>query len=178
MIMNGNVPTLISGVPNVASSLAMIRSHASAMPSAPASTCPRAAHSVGLPSCAISLNRPVKRSEAKCLSTSGASAPKPPRLAPEENVLSFEERSTTQRTLGCSRARSNAPTRPPSSSGESALRVSGSLSVIVATPESAAYRTLSVSTVSLATGASYPDRDEVGSTQRYFSLLGAWPGQM
>ncbi len=134
MIMNGNVPTLISGVPNVAPSEATIRSHASAIPSAPASTWPRAAHTVGLPSAPISLNRPTKRSEPKCFSTSGASAPKPPRLAPEENVFSCEDASTTQRTSASSRARSNAAIRPPSSSGESALRVSGSLSVIVATP--------------------------------------------
>ena len=137
MIMNGNAPTLISGVPNVASSEATIRSHASAIPSAPASTCPRTAHTVGLPSSPISLNMLTKRSEPKCLCTSAASAPKPPRLAPEENVFSCEDASTTQRTASSSRARSNAAIRPPSSSGESALRVSGSFSVIVATPESA-----------------------------------------
>ena len=50
MIMNGNTPTLISGVPKVALSFATIRSHASARPSAPASTCPFAAQIVGLPS--------------------------------------------------------------------------------------------------------------------------------
>ncbi len=137
MIMNGNVPTLISGVPNVAPSPATIRSHASAIPRAPASTWPRAAQTVGLPSWPISLKRPTKRSEPKCFSTSGASAPKPPRAAPEENVFSCEERSTTQRTASSSRALSKATISPPSSSGESALRVSGSFSVIVAMPESA-----------------------------------------
>ena len=57
MIMNGNTPTLISGVPKRASSRATTRSHASASPSAPASTCPLAAHSVGLPSSPIRRNR-------------------------------------------------------------------------------------------------------------------------
>src|SRR3954462_8625226 len=42
MIMNGKTPTLISGVPNVAVSLATIRSQASATPSAPARTWPPA----------------------------------------------------------------------------------------------------------------------------------------
>src|SRR5919109_778973 len=46
MIMNGNTPTLISGVPNVAESLATTRSQASASPSAPASTWPYAAHAL------------------------------------------------------------------------------------------------------------------------------------
>src|SRR5215207_8047726 len=53
MIMKGKTPTLISGVPNVADSRASTRSHASATPSAPASTCPPAAQIVGLPSVPI-----------------------------------------------------------------------------------------------------------------------------
>ena len=65
--MNGNAPTLISGVPNVAASEATIRSHASAIPSAPASTCPRAAQIVGLPSAPISLNSPTKLLAAEVL---------------------------------------------------------------------------------------------------------------
>src|SRR6266540_2445939 len=44
MIMNGNAPTFISGVPNSAPSFATIRSQASAMPSEPARTWPFAAH--------------------------------------------------------------------------------------------------------------------------------------
>ncbi len=124
--MNGNAPTLISGVPNVASSEATIRSQASAIPSAPASTCPRAAHSVGLPSPTISLNNPTKRSEPKCLCTSATSAAKPPRLAPEEKTVSCEEASTTTRTASSSRARSNEAIKPSSTSGDSALRVDGS----------------------------------------------------
>src|SRR5947209_4524377 len=79
MIMNGNAPTLISGVPKLASSEATIRSHASAIPRAPARTWPRTTHRVGLPRSPISLNRPTKRSEPKCLCTSGTSAAKPPR---------------------------------------------------------------------------------------------------
>ncbi len=134
MIMNGNAPMLISGVPNDACSEATIRSHASAIPSAPASTCPRAAQIVGLPSSPISLNSATKRSPAKCLCTSAVSAAKPLRFAPEENVRSCEEASTTQRAPSSSRARSNASISPASISAESALRVSGSFSVIVATP--------------------------------------------
>ena len=56
MIMNGKTPTLISGVPKRAVSLATIRSQASARPSAPASTWPLAAQSVGLPSSPIGRN--------------------------------------------------------------------------------------------------------------------------
>src|SRR6185295_14946816 len=55
MIMKGNTPTLISGVPKAAVSLATIRSQASASPCAPARTWPLAAQIVGLPSCPISL---------------------------------------------------------------------------------------------------------------------------
>ena len=146
--MKGNVPTLISGVPKLASSEAMIRSHASAIPSAPASTCPPAAQTVGLPSSPISLNRPTKRSEPKCRSTSGVSAAKPPRLAPEEKVFSCEEASTTQRALLIvARALERAGQSRSSISGESALRVSGSFSVSVATPaSSSSYRTVSPAT--------------------------------
>ena len=134
--MNGNTPTLISGVPKVAVSLAITRSHESAMPSAPASTCPFAAHSVGLPSSPISRNSWTKRSEPKCLWTSGTSSPKPPRLAPAEKTRSCEEVRTTARTSPSSRARLSAPVRSSRSSLESELRVSGSSSVIVATPSS------------------------------------------
>ena len=134
MIMNGNRPTLISGVPKPAPSLATIRSQASAIPSEPASTWPLAATIVGLPSSPISLNSSTKRSEAKCLWTVGASAPKPPRFAPEEKTFSCEEASTTTRTASSSRAARSESTSSPSSSGESELRVSGSSSVIVATP--------------------------------------------
>ena len=67
MIMNGNAPTLISGVPNVTPSFATIRSHASAIPSAPASTWPLAAQIVGLPSSPIGVNSAGKRSIAEVL---------------------------------------------------------------------------------------------------------------
>src|SRR6478672_9251403 len=83
MSMNGKVPTLISGVPNSAPSRATIRSQASAIPSAPASTWPLAAHSVGLPNSPINRNRSGNRSVPKCLCTSGTSAEKPARLARE-----------------------------------------------------------------------------------------------
>ena len=99
MIMNGKTPTLISGVPKRTPSRAMIRSQASARPSAPASTWPFAAHSVGLPSSPISRNRRGKRaSVSKCLWTSGTSAAKPARLPPSEKTVSCVEVSTTQRT--------------------------------------------------------------------------------
>ena len=133
MIMNGNRPTLISGVPNPAPSLAMIRSQASAMPSEPARTWPFAATSDGLPSSPSSLNTRTNASEPKCLWTIGASAPNPARLAPDEKTFSCEEVSTTTRTSSSSRADSSAVISSPSSSTESALRVSGSSSVIVAT---------------------------------------------
>ena len=74
----------------------------------------------------------------KCLWTSGTSAANPPRFAPEENTLSCEEVSTTQRTASSSRASVKAAISSPSSSSDSALRVSGWSSVIVATPDSAA----------------------------------------
>ena len=65
--MNGKTPTLISGVPNVAPSLATIRSHASASPSAPASTWPLAAQIVGLPSSPISAEQPRELVRAEVL---------------------------------------------------------------------------------------------------------------
>jgi hypothetical protein len=67
------------------------------------------------------------------LCTSGTSAAKPARLPPLENTLSCEEVSTTQRTASSSRARSRAAISSSSSSSESALRVSGWSSVMVAT---------------------------------------------
>ena len=67
MIMKGNTPTLISGVPKRTPSRATIRSQASASPSAPASTWPFAAHSDGLPSSPISWNRRGKRSVREVL---------------------------------------------------------------------------------------------------------------
>ena len=136
MIMNGNTPTLISGVPKVALSLATIRSQASASPSAPARTWPLAAQIVGLPSCPISLNRRGNRSVPKCLCTSGTSAANPSRLPPALKTFSWVEVSTTQRTRSSPRASSKASSSSPSSSLESALRVSGEFSAIVATPSS------------------------------------------
>ena len=134
MIMNGNTPTLISGVPKRTPSLAMIRSHASARPSAPASTCPFAAHSVGLPSSPIALNRRGKRAPvSKCFSISDRSAAKPARLPPPQNTFSWVEVSTTQRTSGSASPRPNAASRSSNTASESALRVSGWSSAIVAT---------------------------------------------
>ncbi len=133
MIMNGNAPTLISGVPNRTPSRATIRSHASATPSAPASTCPLAAQMVGLPSSPISRNSRGKRSVPRCLSTSGCSSANPPRFAPEEKTFSCDDVSTTQRTSSSSRAVSKAAISSSSSSSDSALRVSGWSSVTVAT---------------------------------------------
>ena len=96
--MNGNSPTLISGVPKPAPSLATIRSHASAIPSAPASTCPLAARIDGLPSSPSSVKTCGKSAVPRNLCAVGASAEKPPRLAPEENTFSCDEVSTTTRT--------------------------------------------------------------------------------
>ena len=64
---------------------------------------------------------------------SGTSAAKPPRFAPEENVVSCDEASTTTRASSSSRAAWNAAISSVSSSLESALRLSGWFSVIVAT---------------------------------------------
>ncbi len=134
MIMKGKIPTLISGVPKPAVSLATIRSQARAMPSAPARTWPLAAQRVGLPSCPISLNSAGKRSVPKCLCTSGTSEANWSRLPPALNTFSWEEVSTTQRTPSSSRAISKASNSSDSSSLESALRVSGESRVMVATP--------------------------------------------
>ena len=134
MIMNGKTPTLISGVPKRAPSLATIRSHASASPSAPASTCPFAAQIVGLPSSPMSRKSRGNRSVAKCLSTSGAWAAKPARSPPALKTFSCEEVRTTQRTEASSRAKVNASISSESRWSERALRSSGWSSVIVATP--------------------------------------------
>ena len=136
MIMNGKTPTLISGVPNVAFSLAITRSHASASPSAPARQCPRAAHSTGLPSSPMSVNSAGNFVVvSRCLWISGTSAANPARLPPELNVVSWVHARTTQRTASSSRARvPNAARRSSSTSSESALRVSGWSSAMVATP--------------------------------------------
>ncbi len=69
----------------------------------------------------------------KCLWTSGISAAKPARLPPAEKTFSCEEVSTTQRTSSSTRASFSAAISSPSVSAPSALRVSGSSSVIVAT---------------------------------------------
>ena len=140
MIMNGNTPTLISGVPNVALSFAITRSQASATPSAPPSVWPFAAQIEGLPSSPSRRNSSGKRLDPKCLWISGTSPAKPDRFAPPEKTRSCEDVSTTQRTASSSRQRSSAATRSSSSSLESALRDSGSSSVIVATPSSTANR--------------------------------------
>ena len=137
-IMNGNTPTLISGVPKRTPSRATTRSQASARPSAPASTCPLAAQIVGLPSSPTSRNSRGKRSVAKCFCTSGASAAKPARLPPLEKTFSCVEVRITQRTAPSSRAASNAAIRSSSTSSDSALRVSGWSSAIVMTPLAAA----------------------------------------
>ena len=85
----------------------------------------------------MSVNSRGKRSVAMCLCTSGTSAAKPARLPPELNVVSCVEASTTQRTASSSRAASKAAMRSPSSSSDSALRVSGWSMAMVATPLSA-----------------------------------------
>ena len=79
---------------------------------------------------------------AKCLCTSGTSAANPPRLPPLEKTLSWVEVSTTQRTASSSRHASSAAISSASSSSDSALRVSGWSSAIVATPEGAAAKVI------------------------------------
>ena len=133
MIMNGNRPTLISGVPKPAVSLATIRSQASAIPSAPASTWPEAATIEGLPSSPSSMNTCGNSAVPRYLCAVGASAAKPPRLAPAENTFSCDDASTTTRTSSSDFAARNASSSSESSWSERALRVSGSSRVIVAT---------------------------------------------
>ena len=133
--MNGNTPTLISGVPNRTPSRATIRSQASARPSAPASTCPFAAHSVGLPSSPMARNRAGNRAPvSRCFAISGTSAAKPARLPPEEKTFSCVEVSTTQRTASSAFAAANASSSSPRTASDSALRVSGWSSATVAMP--------------------------------------------
>ena len=88
---------------------------------------------VGLPRAPISLNSDDEALGAEVLVHERTSAAKPPRLAPEEKTFSCEEASTTKRTASSSRARSKLD-QPSKHSAESALRVAGSFSVIVATP--------------------------------------------
>ena len=64
---------------------------------------------------------------------SGTSAAKPARFAPDEKVVSCDEVRTATRASSSSRADSNAAISSVSSSLESALRLSGWFSVIVAT---------------------------------------------
>ena len=132
--MNGNRPRLISGVPNSAVSLAMIRSQASASPSAPARTWPFTAQMVGLPSSPSTRKSRTKRSVAKCRCTSGVSAENCATLPPEEKTFSWDEVRTTQRTDSSAPAAWNASISSPRSWFDMALRVPGSSSVSVATP--------------------------------------------
>src|ERR1700745_1912810 len=75
-----------------------------------------------------------------------------------------------QRTSPSSRALSNAAISPPSSSAESALRVSGSLSVMVAIPSATSYRTFSA--VSCATA-----RIVTASARAWLGFSGAGGGE-
>ncbi len=115
MIMNGNSPTLISGVPKPAPSLATIRSQASAMPSEPASTWPLAATIDGLPSSPSSMKTCGNSAVPMYLCAVGASAAKPPRLPPAEKTFSCEEASTTTRTSSSAFAARSAASSSPSS---------------------------------------------------------------
>ena len=136
MIMNGNTPTLISGVPKVAVSLATIRSQASAMPSAPASTWPFAAQIVGLPSSLISVNSRGKRSVPKCLCTSGTSAAKPVEVAAgAEHLLVGGGEHHAAHALVVARRLEGVDQLAEQLVGERVARV-GEFSAIVATPSS------------------------------------------
>src|SRR5215212_4167295 len=143
MIMYGNAPTLISGVPKVAPSLAITRSQERARPIPPASTWPLAAQRDGLPSRGISRKNSRKRSEAKCLATNGASAAKPPRSAPAQKTFSPAPERTTARTSSEALASFIASTSSLSIWPESMLRFSGSFSVTVATPSATSKATFS-----------------------------------
>ena len=112
----------------------MIRSQASAIPSEPASTWPVAATIDGLPSSPSSMKTCGNSAVPMYLWAVGASAAKPPRLPPAEKTFSCDEARTTTRTSSSAFAARSASSSSLSSWSESALRVSGSSSVIVATP--------------------------------------------
>ena len=138
LIMNGKIPTFISGAPKVARSEASTRSQASARPSAPARQWPSTAHSTGLPSSPISVNSAGNLAVvSRCLRTSGTSAVKPARSPPALNVVSCVLASTTQRADSSARAASKASISSSSTAPDSALRVSGWSRAIVATPSPA-----------------------------------------
>src|ERR1700722_19516986 len=85
-IMNGKAPTLISGQPNRIDALAMTRSQARAMPSAPASTSPFAAQTTGL-SIPVSVRYRVgNRDRPAYLVIVGRLSANASRLPPEEKT--------------------------------------------------------------------------------------------
>ena len=135
MIMNGNTPTLISGVPKVALSLATIRSHASARPSAPASTWPFAAQSVGLPELHDRLEQPREALRAEVLVHERHVGGELVEAAAgrEDLLVRRGEHHAAHAVVGARELERRRSGRV-SSSFESALRVSGWSRAMVATP--------------------------------------------
>src|SRR5450759_2128998 len=132
-IIIGQIPTLISGVPNVAVSVETKRSHEQASPRPPASACPLMRPTIGLPRPAIRVNSSTKSSRARWRSRSGMSPSKLARSAPAQNALSPAPVKTTTRTSGSFWHQRNAAARSRSMAPESGLRCSGRLSMTVAT---------------------------------------------
>src|SRR5262249_12448131 len=131
-------------------------------PTPPATTQRFPAKSGGFPSRGIRRKNSRKRSEAKCLATSGTSAANPPRSAPAQKALSPAPVSTTALASSESRAVLIASTSSASIWPESMLRLSGLSSVTVATPSPTSYLTSSSSSSTPGTLA-----DSVGSRKCY-----------
>ena len=144
--MYGKSPTLTSGVPKVASSDAIARSHASRTPMPPARQCPLTLATMGRPQPHMALNRSGKRPWSSQRASGGAGPPamEPLRSAPAQKALSPAPVSTTALTSGSSRTRPNAAINPARVSGSRELRFSGRLIVMVATPSSTSNCTLSL----------------------------------
>ena len=147
-IIIGQIPTLISGVPNVAVSTETSRSHAHARPRPPASAWPLMRPTMGLPASDISVKSSTNRSRLRWRSRSDMPPSKLERSAPAQKTRSPAPVRTIARTSGSCRHHPNAAMRSLSIWPERGLRWSGRFSVIVATWPSTARRACSSDGVS------------------------------
>src|ERR1700674_1426490 len=148
-IIIGQIPTLISGVPNVAVSVETRRSHEQASPRPPASAWPLMRPTMGLPRPAMSVNSSTKSSRLRCRSRSLIPPSKLERSAPAQKALSPAPDSTTTWTAGSCLHHENAAARSRSIAPERGLRCSGRLSVTVATRSSTESSTCSRTGISV-----------------------------
>ena len=129
VIMNGQSPTLISGVPKTASSAATTRSHAIANPKPPARAKPQTRAIVGLPR----LHRSRKSRASSPRPSWAAIAPvlsaNDPRSAPAQNAWSPAPVRITTRTPSSDFAAATASRSCRMTSADIALRRSGRLIV-------------------------------------------------